>query len=283
MLPRVSVSRVDRYLKCPFQFFASEVLRLEEQPEDEDALPPWERGRFLHALFERFFTEWQNRGHRRITPAGAPEARALLVELSEQALASLTDTEAVLERLRLFGSAVAAGIIDRVLSMEAERSDEIERRLIEYELDDAFTFRRADGRTRVVPIRAKVDRVDLLTDGTFRVIDYKSRVVPDPRRTVQLQVYTSAVTEQLRRAGSERQPGEAFYLSMEGESAIKALKPARGQSLDDVLWAAEDRLLGALDDIASGHFPPRPSPRSLCMLCPFDTVCRKDFVGTADD
>ncbi len=30
ILPRVSVSRIDRYLKCPFQFFASEVLGLEE-------------------------------------------------------------------------------------------------------------------------------------------------------------------------------------------------------------------------------------------------------------
>ena len=35
-LPRVSVSRLERYLKCPFQFYATNVLQLDEEPEDED-------------------------------------------------------------------------------------------------------------------------------------------------------------------------------------------------------------------------------------------------------
>jgi RecB family exonuclease len=281
---RISVSRIDRYLKCPFQFFASEVLRLEEEPEDEDAPPPWERGRFLHALFETFFREWQARGHGIITADRVPEAREMLMEVSERALETLTPTEATLERARLFGSAASAGIIDRVLSMEAERPEPIDRRLIEFELDNAFVFRRESGEARTVPLRAKVDRVDLLADGTFRVIDYKSKNVPDLKRTVQLQVYTSAVAQQLARAGDRhRAPAEAFYLSMEGESPIKALKPARGQSLDDVLRAAEDRMVQAIDDIGAGHFPARPVPRSLCSLCPYDAVCRKAFVEAADD
>ena len=66
VFPRVSVSRIDRYLKCPFQFFASEVLELEEEPEDADLPPPLERGRFLHAIFETFFREWQQPRPRRI-------------------------------------------------------------------------------------------------------------------------------------------------------------------------------------------------------------------------
>ncbi len=281
---RISVSRIDRYLKCPFQFFASEVLKLEEEPEDEDAPPPWERGRFLHALFETFFREWQARGHGSITADRVPEAREMLTEASERALATLAPTEATLERARLFGSAASAGIIDRVLSMEAERPAAIDRRLIEFELDDVFVFRRESGETRTVPLRAKVDRVDLLADGTFRVIDYKSKNVPDLKRTVQLQVYTSAVAQQLEKGGERHHtPAEAFYLSMEGDSPIRALKGPRGQSLDDVLRAAEDRMVQAIDDVGAGHFPPRPVPRSLCSLCPYDTVCRKAFVEVADE
>jgi RecB family exonuclease len=256
VFPRISVSRVDRYLKCPFQFFASEVLTLEEEPEDEEAAPPWERGRFLHALFEEFFREWQRLGHGQITPDLMPEARALAREQAEQALAGLPAGEADLERLRLLGSAAGAGIIERVLSMEAERPAAVDRRLIEYELDDAFVFRRDDGETSVVPLRAKVDRVDLLADGTFRVIDYKSRLVPDLKRTVQLQVYTSALAQQLQRDRHRPMaPSEALYLSMEGEVAVKALRPARGESLDDVLRAAEGRLLQAVDDIRAGALP----------------------------
>lgn len=281
---RISVSRVDRYLKCPFQFFATEVLKLEEEPEDEDAPPPWERGRFLHALFEAFFREWQARGHGSITADRVPEARGLLVELSERAMGALAPTEAALERARLFGSAASAGIIDRVLTMEAERPAAIDRRLIEFELDDGFAFRRESGETRVVPLRAKVDRVDLLADGTFRVIDYKSKLLPDPKRTVQLQVYTSAVAQQLAKAGDRhRTPSEAFYLSMEGDAPMRALRPAKGQALDDVLRAAEDRMVQAIDDARAGHFPPRPVPRSLCNTCPYDAVCRKAFVEVADE
>ena len=128
-----------------------------------------------------------------------PAARALLEEVCERALASLPAQEAALERPRLYGSAASAGIIDRVLSMEAERPAVVERRLVEFELDAAFSFRSPGDTTRVVPLRAKVDRVDLLSGGSFRVIDYKSKLVPDPRRSVQLQVYTSAIAQQLER------------------------------------------------------------------------------------
>lgn len=282
VMPRVSVSRVDRYLKCPFQFFASEVLRLEEEPEDGDRPPPWERGRFLHAIFEAFFREWQRRGHRAIGPEEVPPARALLEEICERQLAALPAHEAALERPRLYGSAVSAGIIDRVLAMEAERPAVVEERLVEFELDAAYTFRTAEGAPRVVPLRAKVDRVDLLAGGGFRVIDYKSRLVPDPKRSVQLQVYTSAIAQQLDRGGNARQPAEAFYLSLEGDAPVRGLRPAKGQSLDDVLAEAEQRMVEALDDIGAGHFPARPSPLSLCASCPFDTVCRKQFVEPDD-
>jgi RecB family exonuclease len=196
-LARVSVSRVDRYLKCPFQFFASDVLGLEEEPDDAELPPPWERGRLLHAIFESFFRDWQRRGHREIAPAQMAEARASLVEICERALASMPADDAALERPRLYGSAVSAGIIDRVLGLEAERPLTIERRLVEYELDAPFAFRAPDDAPpRDVRLRAKVDRVDLLGGGAFRVIDYKSRLVPDPKRSVQLQVYTSAVGQQ---------------------------------------------------------------------------------------
>jgi ATP-dependent helicase/DNAse subunit B len=212
------------------------------------------------------------------------EARALLVEIAERELATWPSADAALERLRLGGSAASAGIIDRVLGMEAERTEPIDLRLIEYPLDAVFTFRAGDAATRTVPLRGTIDRVDLLADGTFRVIDYKSRVLPDLKRTVQLPIYTSAVAEQLRRSGDTHvSPREAFYLSMEGEPPIRALRPARGETLDDLLHEAEARTIAAIDDIGAGHFPPRPMPKSLCNTCPYDTVCRKAWIASADD
>ena len=274
VLPRVSVSRLERYLKCPFQFYVANVLQVDEEPEDENTRSPLVRGRFLHELFETFFHEWQARGRGRITAAHMTEARELFVEICEPALASLSPAEAGLERARLFGSAVGSGIADRVFAMEAERGIEIRERLMEYELDGEFAFTGEDGASRRVRLRAKIDRVDVLADGTFRVIDYKTKYVPDRRIALQLPIYSAGVRTRLSaERGTDLRASEAMYLSFEGPQAVVALKET-GKSFDELVTAAEHRLVQALDDIAAGHYPPRPETRNLCGMCAFVAVCR---------
>jgi RecB family exonuclease len=280
-LPRVSVSRLERYLDCPFRFFASEVLGLEEEPEDEDTRTPLERGRFLHELWERFFAAWQARGHGRVEPDQLGDARALFETLCEEALAHLPRAEAALERSRLLGSAVNPGIAHRVFTMEADRPDRIVERLLEFPLQGAFTFHTLAGEPRVVTVSAKADRIDLLADGGIRVIDYKSRNTPDQKQALQLPIYSYIARESLRRArGGSWAVAEAMYLSFEGPKAVVPLR-ARGRTLDEVMADAQDRLLGTLDRIAAGHFPPQPARKSMCASCAFPGVCRLDHVEPA--
>jgi RecB family exonuclease len=280
-LPRVSVSRLERYLKCPFQFYASNVLQIEEEREDEDTRSPLERGRFLHELFETFFHEWQARGKNRITPDTIQEAEALFADVCGPALASLSPSEAELERARLFGSAVGPGIASRVFAMEAERDVDIRERLMEYELDGEFTFAGEDGHARTVPLRAKIDRVDLLADGTFRLIDYKTKYVPDIKTALQLPIYSACVRTRLSQEhGRDISASEAMYLSFEGKRGVVALE-RKGMSFPELVTDAEYRLVGALNDIAAGHFPARPETKSLCTMCAFVSVCRNP--GGADE
>jgi RecB family exonuclease len=274
VLPRVSVSRLERYMKCPFQFYVANVLQVPEEPEDETSRSPLERGRFLHELFETFFHEWQARGRGRIAAASMAEARALFEEIAGPALRSLAPAEAGLERARLFGSAVGSGIVDRVFAMEAERGDGIRERLMEYELDGVFTFTGESGDKRDVKLRAKIDRVDLLDNGTFRLIDYKTKYVPDRREALQLPVYSACVRTALRQThGRDIPASEAMYLSFEGPRAIVPLEE-RGKAFDELTAAAGHRLVAALDDIAAGHYPARPEAKNLCTMCAFVAVCR---------
>ncbi len=288
VLPRVSVSRLERYLKCPFQFYVANVLQVDEEPEDQNMRSPLVRGRFLHELFETFFHEWQARGRGRITAATMTEARELFVEVCEPSLASLSPSEAGLERARLFGSAVGSGIADRVFAMEAERDVEIRERLMEYELDGEFAFTGEDGASRLVRLRAKIDRVDVLAGGTFRLIDYKTKYVPDRHIALQLPIYSAGVRTRLSaERGYDLKASEAMYLSFEGPQAVRTLDE-RGKSFDELVTAAEHRLVQALDDIAAGHYPPRPETRNLCGMCAFVAVCRHpgglpDKAGAADD
>jgi RecB family exonuclease len=289
VLPRVSVSRLERYMKCPFQFYVSNVLQVVEQPEDEISRSPLERGRFLHELFETFFHEWQALKRGRITGDNIDEARALFEEIAGPALRSLPPAEAGLERARLLGSAVGSGIVDRVFAMEAERGAGIRERLMEYELDGEFTFVGEDGEARAVRLRAKIDRVDLLDDGTFRLIDYKTKYVPDRRQALQLPIYSACVRTSLSKThGRDIRVSEAMYLSFEGPQAVVPLDPStgsgsaraksraeeRGKGFDELTASAGHRLVAALDDIAAGHYPARPETRNLCTMCAFVAVCR---------
>jgi RecB family exonuclease len=278
-MPRVSVSRLERYLDCPFRFFASEVLRLEEQPEDEDTRTPLERGRFLHELFERFFTEWQKRGHSRIDAASLAEARALFTAICEDSLATLSPSEAALERTRLLGSAVSAGIAHRIFAMEAERTINVIERLLEFPLQGEFRFRARDGREQTVRLSAKTDRIDLLADGTLRVIDYKSKRTPDLKTALQLPIYSHCARVSLdQHRGRAWTLREALYVSFEGERPVVPLNKPKGPPIDELIHDAQDRLLTTLDRIAEGRFPPQPAKKSMCGPCPYAAVCRLEYV-----
>ena len=280
-LPRVSVSRLERYVDCPFKFYASQVLSLQEPPEDDDSRTPLERGLFLHELFERFFAAWKAAGHASITATLLPEAHRMFDAIAAPALTTLPAGEAAIERLRLFGSAGTPGIARRVLDMEVERGGEVVDRLLEFEVEGAFTFTAADGRSRTLTLRGKVDRIDLLKDGTFHLIDYKTRAVPDLKRALQLPIYSVCVAQRLAGYQGRRwRLGEASYLSYEGPTAVTPLtkKPA---DLPARLAEAQGHLLDVLDGIADGHFPPRPAERSLCAVCAYASVCRKDYVDEA--
>lgn len=283
-LPRVSISRLELYLNCPFKFFAAQVLKLEEPPEDESIQTPLERGRFLHELWERFFDEWQTRGHRRIDPDLFDEARRVFAEISESALSTLSPAEAALERQRLLGSAVDPGIAHRVFAMEASRPVGIVQRLLEFPLEGEFVFHGKDGTARTVPLNAKTDRIDVLADGTIRVIDYKSKNTPDMKVALQLPIYAHLAREVLQRSGRGAVTlGEALYLSFEGNRPVVPLRPSKGQTLDDVIADAEERALRALDRIAEGQFPVRPLKKSLCSPCSFRAVCRLQIVEAEED
>jgi ATP-dependent helicase/DNAse subunit B len=202
------------------------------------------------------------------------DARVLFEEVAEPALRSLSTAEAALERARLFGSAVGSGIADRVFAMEAERGVEIRERLMEYELDGEFTFAGDDGTTRAVRLRAKIDRVDMLGDGTFRLIDYKTKYVPDRRTALQLPIYSRCVSQTLsEQHGRAILASEAMYLSFEGPQAVLPLEE-RGKRFEDLTTSASHRLVAALNGIARGHYPPAPETKNLCTMCRYTAVCR---------
>ena len=232
----------------------------------------------LHDVFESFFRAWQGAGHHAITPQNLDVARELFTAVVERALERLPEAEAGLERTRLLGSPAAAGLGEAVFRMEAERPIAVVERLLERRLDGDILIATAQG-PRTISLRGKADRIDLLADGTFRLIDYKLGWPPNRARALQLPIYSVCAEQQLAtRDGPTWRLGEAMYLAFKGPKRVVPLfaKPADRAK---VLAEAQQRLADTLDAIARGEFPPTPDDVYRCETCAFTAVCRKDYVG----
>ena len=278
MAPRAySLSALERYQDCPFKFFAADVLRLEEVPEDESTMSPRARGRFIHEVFQRFFETWESRGGGAITTERLDEARALMSEVAEPLLARLPEADAALERTRLFGSAISTGSVEIVFGHEAAAPLDVRERWLEYRLEGEFALGAPDGRK--VALKGVADRIDLLADNRLRIVDYKSGSAPNPSRALQAGIYALCVQERLRERDGQPWPvAEAIYLAFSGKRSQAPVVKAGDPESEKALEGARTRLLTIVDRVAHGEFPPQPTDEILCDFCAYAAVCRKDYV-----
>jgi RecB family exonuclease len=273
-----SLTALERYQDCPFKFFAADVLRAEEPPDDQSAPSPRARGRFTHEVLQRFFEAWDRAGTGAITADTLDRAREIARETAEPMLAALGDADAAIERARLFGTAISPGLIDIVLGHEVEREPEpIVERWLEHRFDGAFALGR-DG--AAVGLNGVADRVDLLPGRRLRVIDYKSGREPEVRRALQVPVYAMCAQEQLgARDGQDWTVDEAVYIALGGtKRTLVPVIDAGGGDAVATLTEARARLQAVLDGIARGEFPPRPYEPRWCRYCAYPSVCRKDYI-----
>jgi RecB family exonuclease len=270
-----AVSRLERYIECPFKYFAAYVLRLDEERDEQSGLTPQERGQLLHSLFESFFREWNASGRGALTPDLLEDALARFEQIADVHLQRLREGDRALERTYLLGSAVAPGLAERAFAFEIEHGVGVVERLLEHALEGSFVFQGSDG-PREVSLKAKADRIDLLEDGTLRIIDYKIGRAPKTTRALQLPVYGLCAQQQL-----DGRDGRAWTVSRAGYVAFKEKNPfvSIGNNLEKALADGEQRLLTAVASIENGSFPVRPHEPWLCTRCGFALVCRKDYVG----
>ena len=272
-----SVGALERYQDCPFKFFAADVLRLEEPPEDEPTLSARVRGKFLHELFQRFFEAWDARGSA-ITVDRMDETRSLFEDIAASMLSRLPEAEAALERARLFGSAASMGIVDVILELEVSRPASIGERWLEYRLDGEFSLGAAGGRR--VALKGVADRVDLLAGNRLRVIDYKSGHPPNPKRALQAAVYALCAVERLEERGrGSWTVDEAAYVAFSGKRTVVPVVRPGASDTDAVLTGVRTRVLDLVGGIEEGAFPARPYDLHICSYCAYPSVCRKDYVG----
>jgi RecB family exonuclease len=273
-----AISYLERYLECPFKYFANRVLKLPEERDEEAGLTPIERGHLLHGVFETFFREWDRQGRGTITTANVADALRLFEEIAEARIRMLPEADRALERTHLLGSAAASGLAERAFAFEIEQGGTIVERLLEHELEGEFVFTGSAGERRI-RLRAKADRLDLMADGTIRVIDYKLGKAPKASRSLQLPIYGVIARQAL-----EGHRGRTWTVGAAGYVAFREKEPfvplgGRSSAIANAIADGQQRLIDAVEGIERGEFPVRPDEPFRCQWCAYAGVCRKDYVG----
>ncbi len=291
-----SATRLEGWARCPFAYFARELLRVEpvENPEDRLRISPLVRGTLVHAVLERFVAEVLRR-----RPEEQPGPDDPWTEADRRRLLEIAEEEC--------GLIEAHGQVGRPLFWRRDRRRllaDLEQFLL---ADSAMRARRrtrpvaaelafglpgssvphaalplADGRT--VRFRGRADRLDLAADGSLEVLDYKTGSAspyaglgaddPDAGgRRLQLAVYALAAR---LHAGRPDAPvcSEYWFTSARGDFQ-RIGYPVTA----DVLERVGQTVGQMVDGIEAGVFPPFPDAANGIVTCPY---CDPDGLGVAD-
>lgn len=167
----LSPSALDRYADSPAEFFARNVLYLDEERQLSDIAPPTERGLLLHEVLERGIPRLHEAG---IAVETAPERALDLLDDTLREIArrwQLPTDDLRSERLWLFGHAAEPGALEWFLREQAAQGPFEPRN---YEKELVAEIEPATAAALPLKIAGRADRVDTLPDGRLRVLEYKS-------------------------------------------------------------------------------------------------------------
>ena len=278
-----SLSALQKFSTCPYQFLLSAIYRLEpaEDPEPLQKLDPLTRGALFHEAQAAFFRELQQGRHLPLTAAHLPRALEVLDRIVADAAATYYERLApAIERV--WSDEIAS--IARDLRVWARRlPDSPDWRPEYFEFSFGLADRGRDPRSVPAPVRLD-DRfllrgsVDLIEQkpgaAMLRVTDHKTgknrttvRTIVGGGAVLQPVLYSLAVEQAL---GVPVASGRLYYCTAAGGFGERDI-PIDVASRRAGLEALEivDRALEL------GFLPAAPSDRA-CTWCEFRPVCGPD-------
>ncbi|MFZ6005434.1 MAG: PD-(D/E)XK nuclease family protein [Actinomycetota bacterium] len=293
-----SPTRLERWAACPHAHLVQDILRATpiENPEDELMITALEKGSLIHKVLEDFIVEvlaspeaerpkphepWSAAHHRRIEELGAEHCDDWEAQgLTGRPIFWKRDRRRILADLHQL-------LIHDDVHRGANGTSPIAAEL-------GFGFA-GDGAAVVVPLpdgrslqlRGRADRLDLGTDGTLHVIDYKTGKLSDSYKAIdddpvaagtklQLPVYGLAGRAHHGNPGAPVH-AEYWFVTRKGEFKRK------GYLVTDEVLAHTSFTLGLIvDGIEGGLFPPHPDAFTSTALWVSCHVCDPDGLGIVE-
>ena len=272
----LSVTRIETLRRDPYAIYAEYILRLKALEAVERDIRPRETGMAWHAALEEFVEAY---------PSGAlpPEARDHLLSIAKARFALLRDDPA----FALQWPNIEKGL-DFFLAFERKTRAAIAQ--IWVERQGAITAPLSSGTP--FKLSARADRIDVLSSGGARLIDYKSGAPPIAKEVkAGFSPQLTLEAAMLQRGGFEGLPAlkteEAIYLKLGGAAGGED-KHAGGKG-ENILALAEQHFAGLqmlLDAFARQETPylSRPFPKFAPRFSDYDHLARiKEWSATAGE
>lgn len=303
-----SVSLFNRYGACPYQFFLSRVLRLEEEQEEEEELSALEKGNLYHAVLHELYRPLTC--VERITSDAVERLRGELPLVFERQWrkAQSGRQKAVGKRQELAKERMLRRLQEYVES-EIEAWETLGLPLVPRYLEWVFGMEfgpEQDPRSQTEPVtvaglkfRGQIDRIDVAgTDSgarAFYLVDYKTKGTKAMPKAIeqgldfQLPVYLKAVEQALFGEGSA--VGGAYVSIEKADRTTGALVKAEhlqdlgmgkkrlklgSEEWDALLAGSEATLRRYRERMADGQFPVEPGDEKVCDYCEYRQACRYD-------
>ena len=189
-----SVSQLEQYGRCPFQYFAHRILNLavnEDDPTENECLSGLQKGNLLHQILFDFYnerrgTDWLNELK---TEAELKIVQLDLARTAKKHLDCYSDEKQIksdlfweIEKEEIIGSAHRTGLLEYFLQLDFERRNlAVSPKYFEVAFGSIAHQQGADPELsqleplQLGPIRinGKIDRIEI-GDGFFVVCDYKT-------------------------------------------------------------------------------------------------------------
>ncbi|MGH7824219.1 MAG: PD-(D/E)XK nuclease family protein [Candidatus Binatia bacterium] len=295
----VAPTSLERYARCPFQFFALNVLKLRvlERPEDQTVVSASDTGQLIHRILKDCFQELIDRGY--FSPAEPSIDPEALLEASAQK--AFRDHEAenptgyplVWENLQQ----TIIALLKQIIALDLQELLRSGRQpvVLETQLQSRFPASWPEPASSLI-LRGTVDRIDFdPSENRLRVIDYKYKSGRKP-----LAADTNLLRAALR--GEKLQPPLYALLAREYGKLQNTIDPAievalhylapnwdSGPFMEKIFSAHDwDGLQGQrlsetiyylIDGIHQGRYFIHPG--EACEYCQVAQACRKDHLPTA--
>ena len=288
------VTELDEYISCPYNYSVKHVLKLEPLEEVTEDLSAMDRGSKVHAILRNFYLSWNGA----ITGEKRSEAKTLLTKLADSAFDKEADTFRNRRDKELFLTVMA----ERFLDAEEEFWRQgMKPAYLEHKIEE---YRLVLSNGESVGLTAKIDRIDVDSDGNFIIVDYKTGKYPLPKMTTeqdifQLPVYAVMARELLFKAGGSRNDiplkkpiGLAYYdLAGKNEGSARDVvlfnkeardnhpmtkpkaSPKSAEEFEAILQQSMEKARKAVEGILAGDFPPKPQEENTCRFCENDVMC----------